>query len=93
MFVFILRVDLSQFSPHNKIEILSLEMKKILQKLEENTLSNEQELLEFKKTKQKLKKNNIEQLLIILEKWILGVLKLQVQKLFLLQQKKNKFLP
>ena len=70
-------MDLSNVTPNNQNETLLLEMVKKLDQIEQNTHTKPQETLEFKMTKPK-ETFHFDKDLIIPEKWLLGLVNLQV---------------
>ena len=82
-------MDLSQLSPADEIETLTLEIVKLMQKVEENTHTKAQEPLEFKLTKPK-QNFNFDKQLIIPKKWLMGVTILQVYNTVYKMTERNK---
>ena len=70
-------MDLSNVTPNNQNETLLLEMVKKLNEIEQNTHTKPQETLEFKMTKPK-QTFHFDKDLIIPEKWLMGLVNLQV---------------
>ena len=85
-------MDFSQFSPTKNNETILLQLGKLLHKIEGNTHTEPQETLEFKKTKSEQSFNSAK-LLIITEKWVMGVSIIQVWYIvYSITEKTNNFL-